>query len=151
MWKTLEWPHYFIERRGWFNKTSLTLSLFIEMPVLSQQSQWAIMYIRVRTIDLASVSTTMRFDFFDSVIFMVFHFSISADSLNTFAHASSYFIIHPVWPCVLHKFFLAILFFTKSSHAVKIKSIVKQVLLSIPYSESNGTWLRKIFKLWKSV
>jgi len=90
------------------------------------------MYIRVRTIDFASVSTTMRFDFWifptsDSVIFMVFQFSISLSLLNKFAHASSYLIIHPLFD------FLSCASCTNLSHAVRIKSFMKQTILSIPY------------------
>jgi hypothetical protein len=52
MWKSLAWLHHFTKRAGLAHKTRLTLPLFIEVPVPSQENEWS--YICVRGIHLAS-------------------------------------------------------------------------------------------------
>ena len=39
MWKTVAWPHHFTKRRVWGHKTSLTPSLYIEVPVPRQEGE----------------------------------------------------------------------------------------------------------------
>ena len=53
---------YIIPLRGdaWAHKTSLTLPLFIEVPVPSQESEWSHIMC-VRGINFAFVSTTFHF------------------------------------------------------------------------------------------
>jgi hypothetical protein len=64
------------------------------------------------------------------VIFIVFNFIISVSLLNNkFTHSSSYFIIHSLFD------FLSCASCTNLSHAVRIKSFMKQTILSIPYRE----------------
>ena len=48
-------PSFYLEGRVWAHKTSLIPSLFIEVPVPSQESKWS--YICVRCVDFASIYT----------------------------------------------------------------------------------------------
>ena len=98
-----------ISRRGkvWLNKTSLTLFLLLLRRLYHTRKVNNLVY-ACKDSQFVSASTTMRFYYFyfyESVIFHIFYFIISTDSLNTFAHAFSYFIIYSLLTLCLAQVF----------------------------------------------